>query len=767
MAKTTQGSRRAHYAAPGANDSFLRPPAGHGYAPREIAVRNHDDGAWLAWIHRRDGKEYLVATNKQPDGSGRLGIVDTGRGLFSTPTVLKRPDGATEVICGGAGRRGWEIRSHVPEDDGWVCRRRMATRCLAIHHMDAVSAPDGRAFLVYAGVVEGKTGLQLFSRTSRGGRWSVEEPHPCDGGSVNRPKLAVDGEGRVVMAADVYMDGQFNIHVKTLTGDRRSWTRVSKERDWDLFPSLVADGHGRLWLSWLHETPVRREDVMGMRQEARVARRVGGRWRRVRDGGSDCIADMNLGLLPIKRYFGYDGLRRYPRLLPADSGSLWLLWEQQRDETESWDNLANGYLCGRKYNDGKWDAAAVLLDGGHSFAVDSQCKAGPESAVVAVKSTHRESGDDWIVTTVDLTDPPEYEAPPARLWRGWKRQVLPAGPRDNNRIVCEPTRGKSLNLLWGDLHCHSALSPDAEGEADELFFFGRDLADIDFVCVADNDFYPSKMLLDSDVHLTAEIAESLTETGGFLGLSAFEWTFHRPDKGRPFNHRITIFPKGDRKLVRRNEPGGRSQKAFREYLLDTGHFCFPHHAFWKFLGAPGERAVEVTAAWGTYILDAPTIRDALNGGAKFGFLGNSDSHRFMPGLSGALTGCYAAELARDGVMDALNRRRCFATTGNKTAVAFWINDGFMGQRIATETAPVVRWQVRPQNAIERIDVVRAGEIVYTTEMPEGDWVDEAAPAGESWYYIQVKEVGEHKRYPHNVAPAWGKYAWTSPIWVSR
>ena len=761
------GKQSAFYAAPGANDSFLRPPMGDGHAPREIAICPQDDGAWLSWIHRQGGEEYPVVVWKPPGEKrqGRLVRLNGGGGLFSKPVFLGGAADRTELFHATRGGRGWEIRSHVLNRGAWQPGERLPTRCAAVYHMDAIQASDGRVFVFYAGVAQGRQGVSLFSRTRVRGRWRAEKAHPLRGGSVNRPKLAVDSAGRVRLAVDVYRDSRFHIYTKPADAGATAWVRVSGEEGWNLFPSLAADAGGVLWVSWLRQTPVRRDDVMGLSQEARVARLVHGKWQPVYDGKSRCVADLNLGLLPIERYFGYDGLRRYPRLLAAADGSIRLLWEQQRDEAEVWANLANGYLCARRYGGRRWSAPEILLNGGNAFTFDSRRLCRSESVLIAAKSRHSPGGDDWRIMDAHFADASAYRPRPRALWGEWYPVSLPAQPKKANRVSIGPKRGGKLRLFWGDLHCHSVFSPDAEGEVDELYSFARDLAAIDFVCLADNDFYPDKTLLDSEAHYTAQLAANLTVGGRFLALSGFEWTFHRPDRERSFNHRIVVFPQRQQRIARRNEPAGHSEHAFREYLLETGYFAFAHHAFWRLLDAPSECAVEVTAAWGTYMLDADTVLRALNAGRRLALLGNSDSHRFMPGLSGALTGVYARDLTRSAIMDALRRGRCFATTGNRTMLAFWVNDVFIGGESVSEAPPRIRWRVRAATALDKVNVVRNGVRVHTSSAAAGEWVDAHAHGTENWYLLEVKEKGVHARYPHNVAPAWGKYAWSSPIRV--
>ena len=752
--------KKAVYSSPGADDTYLRPKAGQRFAPRQIAMCELPDAAWLSWIHYEDAHDHLVVARKDGTHSALCELAGGPRHRFGKPALVATDASAPDVFCAVTAGGSLGVRRYGIQRGRWRCTEKLPTRCLSIYHMDAVSAPDGTVHLAYAGVNENSLGLALCSRTMRRGRWSAERRQALAGASLNRPKLAVDGRGEVVLVADAYYDQRYEVMWKTLSGGpAQKWQRLSRTAGWNLFPSIVRDVEGRLWVSWLRQVPVRREDVMGLWQEARVARRIGRRWEEVPGSQVGAAAHLNFGLLPIKRYFGYDGLRRDPRLAASDDGAVWLVWEQQRDEEEIWDNVANGFLCARRFAAGKWSRTVTLLDGGNCHTFDEKHVHSADAFAVAAKSRHENSGDDFALRRVDMNAAVSAKLPPASRWKAWKPQALPI------RTKCARGRVGDYRLFWGDLHCHTVFSPDAEGEPDELYHFARDLAGLDFVCLIDNDFYPQKALLDSEIAFSADLARSLTRPGRFIALSGFEWTYHRPDPARSFNHRIVLFTEDRPRVFRRNERAGGSDKAFIENILRSGFISIPHHAYWRLAGIPNERCVEVTSAWGTCILDAPTVHDALAKGYRFGFVGNTDSHRFMPGLAGALTGVYAKELSREGVIDALRARRCFATTGNRTAIDFRVDGVMMGGALSAGTPPVLVWRVAPHASLEKVEIIRDGEVAFSSRAAADEWTDTTARPGVHWYYLQVKEEGVHKRYPHNVAPAWGKWAWSSPIWV--
>ena len=594
------------------------------------------------------------------------------------------------------------------------------------------------------------------------GEWFEEEELRLENHSLNRPKISVDSGRNVIALADAYGNALYSIYWRNLSGSEASWRKLYSSNAWNMFPSVAADSNGKLWTSWINVQTVRFEDIAGVKQHAMLACFDEPDWKLLRGRNSEFCADLNLGLLPLKRYFGYDGLRRYPRIVARDKGEMLLAWEQQKDEDEIWENLANGFLLGKTIRDGVFSDTLTLADRGCCFAFDNKKVYSRNNFPVAVKLEHHNSGNDFIAEEIDLSNSAKYRHEKNPAWEHWKENDFKIDISKSRKVKIKSSDGIPLNLYWGDLHCHSVHSPDAEGEVDELYNFSKDIAGLDFVAITDNDFYPPKVLLNSEIKYIADTAKALSDKT-FLGMSGYEWTFHRPDENHSFNHRIIIYPDDGGVTVRRNEKVGYTEEAFAQYISENDYFSFPHHGYWKMLA--DENAVEITSAWGTCILDADTVFNTLNAGNVFSFLGNSDSHRFMPGLSGALTGVFAEELSRDAIIGAIKEGRCFATTGNRTVVLFYINDCFMGERLKLNRPPVVRWEITAHNEFESVKIIRDGKAIHVSSAPQGKWLDESIYDGNHWYILEVKEKGEYKRYPHNVASAWGKFLWTSPIWV--
>lgn len=76
-------------------------------------------------------------------------------------------------------------------------------------------------------------------------------------------------------------------------------------------------------------------------------------------------------------------------------------------------------------------------------------------------------------------------------WRGWEAIRLPLRP-DPPRSSVE-LDGRKYSLYWADLHVHSGLTPDAEGEVDELVHFARDKSRLHVVVIQGNDYLGRKL----------------------------------------------------------------------------------------------------------------------------------------------------------------------------------------------------------------------------------------------------------------------------------
>jgi hypothetical protein len=136
-------------------------------------------------------------------------------------------------------------------------------------------------------------------------------------------------------------------------------------------------------------------------------------------------------------------------------------------------------------------------------------------------------------------------------------------------------------------------------------------------------------------------------------------------------------------------------------------------------------------------------------------------HVFAPGLTWK-TGATAAVMPRLGrkeLIHALRERQTYATTGARILLDFSVSGVAMGrQGKASPEAPAVVATVHTVRPIDRIEVIRDGEVVHTMAGAGQDqtvsWSDGKAAGGNHWYMLRIVQQDRET-------------AWSSPIWIRQ
>jgi hypothetical protein len=134
-----------------------------------------------------------------------------------------------------------------------------------------------------------------------------------------------------------------------------------------------------------------------------------------------------------------------------------------------------------------------------------------------------------------------------------------------------------------------------------------------------------------------------------------------------------------------------------------------------------ERLAEIYSMHGTFEWFGNRY---LRKGWEVGFVGASDDHRAQPGAphglfrlplagQGGLAAALAPEKTPDAVFDALRSRSTYATSGVRILLDAKLNGKPMGTRQADAKSRRLECRVNGTAPIDRIDVVRNGEIVWS------------------------------------------------------
>ncbi len=338
-------------------------------------------------------------------------------------------------------------------------------------------------------------------------------------------------------------------------------------------------------------------------------------------------------------------------------------------------------------------------------------------------------------------------------------------------------------VRWGDLHGHSQLS-DGTGTPDDYFWYAREIAGLDIVSLTDHDHWGIQFL---DAHpwmwqLIRKAVKKHHQPGLFVALLGYEWTswLH--------GHRhVLYFEEEQGEVYSSMDPQYESPAQLWDALRGQSALTFAHHS----AGGPVstnwssyppdpilEPITEVVSVHGSSeATDSPAriynpvpgnfVRDVLNRGYRFGFVGSGDSHDGHPGQAhlanrggGGLAAIFTNELSREGVLEALRARRTYATNGTRIFLDVSIAGQPMGSTLDANSDPnattqTLRIRVVGEGPLERIDVIRSGRVGSVSAEGQLEWsIEREVPKlmpGE-YHYVRVVEQS-------------GGLAWSSPIYA--
>jgi hypothetical protein len=519
-----------------------------------------------------------------------------------------------------------------------------------------------------------------------------------------------------------------------------------------------------------------------------MAIRHNGSWSLVTDSqGNATGAELTHGLMakiapkPVATG-GYLGRRTQPMLLETDD-AVWLLWERKADHRGSTPNVT-GELIGRPMRGGRWGTTVVLHQGKLDYHLAHPPIAERGTFSVVCSALPRQNRRRYFHVVGDLHDTSTYQQ---ETWKGWQAVDLP--------IERELTPRRSVHvgseryfLFWGDLHCHSGLTADAEGAPDELNHYARDRAALDVVTFTENDFIYDVPLTMYEYELGNFLANIYSESERFLSLPGYEWTSRIPgvtnariaDPGnwtppyqnRSFpNHRSVIYPPFAGPLVHYPEVGNRISE-LHEAVARAGGITLTQHPVFEITGHDVDVGMEVASGWSSYLRQRPrSFHEPLHRGIRLAFVANGDSHRRAPGLSGGLTGIYAKSLTPLDILEALRQRRCYATNGSRIFIDARAAEAVMGQTVQVPDGRVpLSLRVIGTRPLVEIILYRDGELLASFDPGKAgefsvEHIDQNVPAGTHWYYWCVAQDRHAPDLPGNLMVAHGHLAWSSPLWV--
>jgi len=750
-----------------------------------------DDGAiWLAWHGYRDGHDQILARRAGPDGNlGELQNVSESGSVHGPPTIIAGWGEEVYVVWTSKTDNGWRVLLRQRKDSRWQDTITLSSSENDSIHPTATRLSDGgllAAWSEYAG-----RQFQIRGCLIKNGRANDAFDISSRVFDAFRPVLVVHN-ANVWALWDEYCRPDYSVHGRTVFPSVGDQEQVSPPGEYCLAPTALSHPSG-LHVAWLRKIDVvGHPGVISQWHTLHTAVRSPNGWKQIATlDGSTTAAELTHGLLakidprPVATG-GYLGSRVRPSLL-SDGERVWLLWERKSDHLGSAPNVT-GDLVGRSSLNGRWQHSVVLQQGRIDYHTVHPHNARDGKVRMLASRLPRRGLRTYALSEVNLDDGRPFQQDE---WKGWSHVDLPVRAEMTSRQMI-PANGKQYKLFWADLHCHNGLTADAEGEPDEMHNYARDRAGLDVVVFTNNDFFIVP-LTQYDFELGNLLAKTYsagsdTQSRSLLSLPGFEWTSRIPgvataspaDSGnwlppyrnRSFpNHRSVIYPLTGGPLVRFTEVGNDIAR-LNDAVHNAGGITLSQHSNFQLSGHPVEVGLELTSGWSNYIgSHAKHFHDPLNKGTKLGFTANGDTHRRAPGLSGALTGIYAEDLTADAILDALRKRRCFATMGSRLFVDARAGDSLMGDDVAAIDGRIrLTLHAIGTRPISDATLIRNGEEVYTvsgnrTRELKVAFTDENLAKGTHWYYWRIRQQRFAPVLSGNLMVAHGHLAWSSPHWV--
>lgn len=760
------------------------PVVGGIYFGRLLSVAYCGEALWIAAQMEQQRRNKLAVIRQR--GAERQTLFVDSSGFCHQPRLVSWPKNGVAAVWNEVDGGGWKVKSLLlsacrqdtpPETVSHVAR-------LCLPPAAAVSADD-ELWAAWPQLEDAHIRIHLARRSRHG--WQALGPVSPHGVDAFRPSVAANREG-IFLAWDQYCGGAYQVIVARIEADGcRVVDTLCRDGEWWLGPKLLAHDEGDIYMAWVVQRDVSNDlGIIDHDAFAMFARIRGKKVKYLLDvtspGDPRRVADFREGLLASREHYGADlcyfGLRRNPYVALSEDGKVWLLWDRRPEDRSS---FHHGQLVGRWLRcDDTWGGPVVLHNNRYGYTVaERTVRKQIPTAFFNIATEGLDAIEGKLVSC-------EHGVPldsAGGRWQDWSTTGVEIESKPCEKLAVGK---REYALYWADTHVHSVLSPDVEGEVDELIHFARDVANIDAVCIVDNDCYPHKALTEAEWRVHQAFSAHFTDEGRFVVFPGWEYTYHRQDLEPDFNHRVIMYPRPGGRLHRRIDPEGEDDEALFRRLRGTGALCYPHHCSYRIVDPALDRNVEVCSSWRICLAETDFTLRMLQSGERFGFVASSDTHRAVPGLGGALTGLYAEALTPEALFDAYRNRRTIATQGFFVLVDFRVGGIFIGGEGNVPSSPEICATVRAPMDLQTVEVLRDGTTIFR-EMPrareaELHWVDTNVAPGDHFYFLRIRLVGDPSlncepdenalvpfsqegRYPSNLARAKGVYAWTSPIWL--
>jgi len=316
---------------------------------------------------------------------------------------------------------------------------------------------------------------------------------------------------------------------------------------------------------------------------------------------------------------------------------------------------------------------------------------------------------------------------------------------------------------------------DSVGTVPEYYNYARNVSFLDFVCHSEHmDSFAGGRQTSSAIQweMIKEGVRKHHDPGHFVTLLGYEnseiWdanVYFRSDEAPwhidSFANRLFAFAKNNEAIVIPHMTSypqrlrGYDWANFDETVIPAIEI-YSTHGSSEYFG--GERPLFDCEPGGYAV-------EALDRGYKIGFIASGDGHDCMPGNSiwrryiSGLVAVFVKELTRDAIIEAIQARRCYATTNERIIASFFVNNSIMGSEITLDGDDRIKIDVSilATNDIAVVQIIKNGRIIFSQQgngrISEFVYEENVRKTGHNYYYVKLIQKD-------------GEMAWLSPVFVN-
>ena len=402
---------------------------------------------------------------------------------------------------------------------------------------------------------------------------------------------------------------------------------------------------------------------------------------------------------------------------------------------------------------------------------------------------------------------PDDAAPaPARLDPAPETAPAKPGPDvDAERQAVKTARdfrvnlnGETLRIWRGEFHRHTELSPDGGGDGGllDMWRYTIDAASLDWVGDGDHDYGNGR---EYSWWTTQKAVTLFTIPDHFTPMFCYERSVVYPEGHRNcmFGRRgLRSLPRLPLSSVDAGDKPAPDTNLLYMYLHHFDGVCAPHTSAtdmgtdWRNNDPAVEPFVEIyqgdrnnyerpdaprSAITEAKLKQSTPEAESFGGYRPKGFVNlallkgyrlafESSSDHISTHMS--YTNVYVTEPTRQGILDAIKKRRVYGSTDNIVAdvrVKTGNVEHFMGEEFSTPEAPTLNVHLIGALKLMNVTIIKDDEVVYSSAPNQQDvtfqWTDpKPEPGKTSYYYVRGEQVPD-------VEGATGELVWASPMWI--